>query len=114
MVEVAASSAYDYHLQVQHLEAAHRLQHATFLNVDSTPVRIGSATCDALCAARRSTLDVHVAVLRYAGPRLLLTNAILILWALALCGGRLWVPSRPARLTLVQPHRVASVEEALA
>lgn len=91
---VAASSAYDYQIQARHLGLLH-----TFHSAGPAEQIVGASTlppaCDALCAARHETIAVHVRAVEYAVPVLLLTNLILVLWLVALRGGRTGWPETP-------------------
>ena len=91
---VAASSAYDYQIQARHLGLLHSLHSGgpaeQIVGASAVP-----PTCDALCAARHETIAVHVRAVEYAVPVLLLTNLILVLWLVALRGGRTGWPETP-------------------
>ncbi len=89
--EVANSSAYDYRLQTRHLEAVEELNHAHSVGHPAlTAADAESGACVGLCAAKRSTRDLHVRAVTRAGAVLLLTNVLLAGWLLALRGDRLW------------------------
>jgi hypothetical protein len=82
--EVAVNAAYNYHVQTgQQLAAVHAV-HA--------PVAVQGAGggCIGLCAVQRATLMTHIRAVGYASVVLLITNVVLVLWSLALRGGRLW------------------------
>ena len=49
-----------------------------------------NATCVGLCSAQHATLLAHVRAVGYASLVLLISNLVLVLWVLALRGGRLW------------------------
>ncbi len=90
--ELGVSSAYSYHLQSRQLEQLHSA-HAvaaptTVERFDSSP----AGKCLGLCIAKRLTVQTHVRALKYGGLVMLITNFVLVGWALALRGGRLWVP----------------------
>lgn len=91
--EVANSSAYDYRLQARHLEEVEELNHAHSAGHPAQPVA-DSNSCVGLCAAKRSTRELHVRAVTRAGVVLLLTNVVLVAWLLALRGDRLWKRSR--------------------
>jgi hypothetical protein len=95
VAEVANSSAFDYHLQTEHLEEVEALNHAhtpegRVLPVADADSDANSEVCLGLCAAKRSTRDLHVRAVTRAGVVLLLTNSLLVIWLLALRGGQLW------------------------
>jgi hypothetical protein len=91
VLEVAVSSGYDYYLQTHHIVAAEHLQHPTYRIVGTTPVLVGSATCDAICQAKTATWNVHVRAFWLAAGLIAVTNTVVVAWALALRGGTLWL-----------------------
>lgn len=91
VLEVAVSSGYDYYLQTHHIVIAEHLKHPTYRIVGSTPVLVGSATCDAICQAKTATWDVHVRAFWFSTALVAVTNAVVVAWMLALRGGKLWV-----------------------
>ena len=109
--EVAASSAYDYHLQTRHLELQHA-SHTTLVAAQpGSAVPAGTSTCTGTCAAQQHTLRMHVRGVLYASKVMLITNLVLVLWVLAWRGNRLWrrsvrspllaAPVAPQELSLV-------------
>jgi hypothetical protein len=91
MAEVANSSAYDYHLQVEHLDEVEALNHAHTPEGQVAAIADSdAAACLGVCAAKRSTRELHVRAVTHAGVALLLTNSLLVIWLLALRGGQLW------------------------
>ena len=105
IAEVANSSAYDYHLQTQHLELVEELNHAHSVELPTQPAAdAGSDSCLGLCAAKRSTLRLHVRAVTYSSVALLLTNVVLVAWLFALGGDRLWKRSR----VVAPPERISS------
>ena len=86
VVALAASSAYDYHLQVQLLELVQGA-HGGHPTVPSSAQDAGS--CVGLCQAQRATLALHVRAVLDASLVLLGTNLLLVGWAVALRGGQL-------------------------
>jgi hypothetical protein len=86
IAELAASAAVDYHLQARDLA----VKYASHLHHLPATGSANATVCDGLCAAQRATLLVHVHAVGYAAIVLLLTNLVLVTWALALRGGRLW------------------------
>lgn len=100
IAEVANSSAYDYHLQTKHLELVEEMNYAHSVKLPAQPAdEAGSEQCVGLCAAKRSTLRLHVRAVTYASLVLLLTNIVMVAWIFALRGDRLWkrtaVTARP-------------------
>jgi hypothetical protein len=94
IAEVAASAAYDYHLQ------ANQLQFMSSLH--------GSCAGSCLAQQLRSTLDVQIRAVGYASKLILITNVVLVFWLVALWGGRLNV-SMTSRLR----HRSANTHDAV-
>jgi hypothetical protein len=82
IAEVTASSAYDYHLEARDLALSH-VGHVH-------PVSGAAGGCTGLCAARHSTLMLHVRAVSTASLVFLITNMVLVVWALTLRGGQLW------------------------
>ena len=76
IAEVALTAASDYRVEVNQLEQVH--------STHSTPI--------ALHAARHSTLTLQIRAVERASVVLLVTNFALVLWVLALRGGRVWIP----------------------
>jgi hypothetical protein len=85
---IAASSAYDYHLQTAQLRVMDAMH----------------AICTDSCLAQQqhATLLVHMHGVVYVGRWLLLTNVVLVGWLLTVWGGRL-------RLFVTRPARAVSV-----
>ena len=79
---IAASSAYDYHLQ------------ANQLRVMDSMHSICAGNC--LAQAQHATLAVHIHAVIYVGRLILLSDLVLIAWMVAMFGGRLNV-STPRR-----------------
>lgn len=50
-----------------------------------------------MCAARHETFVVHVRATLYSSVVVLVTNLMLVVWVLAIRGGRLWAPRRQAQ-----------------
>jgi hypothetical protein len=108
ITEVSASSAYDYRLQSRAL-VSHHAFHQTI--ADPAP---GAATqtnggCTGICAEKQLTLNAHLKALRVASIVLLLSNAVLVLWVMALRSDRMWrstrAPNAPSEATV--RHEVA-------
>ena len=94
IVEVSASSAWDYHLQARHLEVSQH-NHQTIPAGGQLLTSGGEVACDSLCAAKRDTFTLHVHAVRYASIVMLLSNLVLVLWAMALRSDRLWRQKEP-------------------
>ena len=89
IAEVANSSAYDYHLQTQHIDLVHELNHGD--TAESTaPADSASDACVGACAQKESTLRLHVRAVTKASALMLITNILLVGWLLAVGGDRLW------------------------
>lgn len=102
----AASSGYDYYLQVKLLQTSEHLRHPTYLIQDGTPVLVsGSGTCDLTCQAQHATLSSHIKALGITSLVLLVSNIALVLWAVAIRGGRLWMPTTRRRAAVVDTQR---------
>jgi hypothetical protein len=111
----AASSAYDYHLQVKLLNLSEHLRHPTYLIQDGTPVLVsGTGTCNVVCQAQHATLSAHIKALEIASVVLLVSNTVLVMWAVAIRGGRIWVPAKQRRAAIAESQRVPALTEALA
>lgn len=87
VVELAVSEGYDYRLQVRHLVAM-------------------SDTCTGACLAtqQQATLDLQLKALGYGTLLLLVSNLVLVLWVLALAGGRLAVATTRRRALSASPR----------
>jgi len=85
VVELAASAAYDYHLQAQQLATHHTM-----------------SSCGAGCQEQelQSTLALDMRAVFYGIGLLLVSNLVLVAWVVALRGGRLEITARqrPARV----------------
>ena len=104
IVEVANSAAYDYRLQTEHIDLVDGFNH------HDHPVQTtasGSATqtdaCVGTCAAKQSTLGLHIRAVTYASALLLATNALLVAWLLAVGGDRLWKRAQPDHTRGITP-----------
>jgi len=80
---IAASGAYDYHLQLPHI--AHPMQ--------------GMASCTGSCVPREQheIFVLHVRGVMLVSQKLLLTNAVLVAWVVAMWGGRIKLTNRSWR-----------------
>ena len=100
IVEVANSAAYDYRLQVEHIELVEGFNHAQHT---ATPTDSQTDACVGTCAAKQSTLGLHIRAVTKASALLLITNTLLVAWLLAVGGDRLWKRSRPNHTDGQQP-----------
>jgi hypothetical protein len=103
VLEVAVSSGYDYYLQTHHIVIAEHLKHPTYRIVGSTPVLVGSATCDAICQAKTATWNVHVRAFWFSTVLIAVTNAVAVAWVLAIRGGRVWARRTEAAPAAAEP-----------
>jgi hypothetical protein len=89
VVELAASAAYDYHLQAQQLTERHAM-----------------ASCAEACRAQQlhDTLALDVRAVFYGIGILLVSNLVLVAWVVAMRGGRLDVAATHSRTTRVLAH----------
>jgi hypothetical protein len=81
IAEIAASSAYDYHLQVNQLALMDSMH--------------GICVASCLAQEQHATLAVHLHAVLYISRWLLLTNLALITWITAIRGGRLTLSTTP-------------------
>ncbi len=91
--ELVVNGVRDYGVQAAQLRTSHGMNgmHAA-----------GSASCDMLCRSLEATRAAHVRGVTYATGLLLITNVVVISWALALRGGRLWSSSAARQRRLVE------------
>ncbi|WP_242702207.1 hypothetical protein [Arthrobacter cavernae] len=90
--EIAASSAWDYHLQLQLMDASHH-----------------SATGTTPSSLEQATLGLQLRAIGYGSGILFITNLVLLGWAVAIQGGRLTVSRaqrRTPRRDPVDPRRL--------
>ncbi len=90
IAQVATMSVHDYNIQAAQLGQVHAGHASTVATDPGTVTTASGGACTALCAARHATLMAHVRSVGYAGLVLLFTNLVLVVWVLALRGGRLW------------------------
>ena len=93
LAQMGLTAVYDYRSQVQQQTLMHHIHDGagTTIRVDpGVSVPAEAPTCTGLCAQKQGTLDAHVRGLRLGLLLLLATNGVLVLWALALRGGRIW------------------------
>lgn len=97
IVETAASSAWDYVLQLRLMEAMHH-----------------NSTGDAVADLGQATLGLHLAALGYGGAIILATNVVVVGWLVAIRGGRLEAGAAPrAARRPALDHRVLILAAAL-
>jgi hypothetical protein len=94
IAEVTARAAHDYSIQARQLEVNHTGHTSVVTTQPATANSTSSGTCTGLCAAKHATLMAQVRAVGYASVVLLVTNLVLVAWALAARGGRLWSPPR--------------------
>jgi len=101
IAEVANSAAYDYRLQTEHIDSVHDMNHtgnpATGTAETATSANASADDCVGVCAAKESTLGLHVRAVTRASALMLITNVLLVGWLLAVAGDRLW--QRPRAIT---------------
>ena len=89
IAEVSMSAVTEYKTQSAELAVIHA-NHATTPVVDPGASVVPTQSCTGLCAAKHLTLMVQLRAAVYASVILLITNIALVLWILAMRGGRLW------------------------
>jgi hypothetical protein len=89
IAEVATTTAQDYSTQTTLLAHPHT-NHFTTPAVPANATVANTSGCTLLCAAKHDVLVVHVRAVAYGSVALLVTNLLLVLWLLAIRGGRLW------------------------
>jgi hypothetical protein len=89
IAEVATTTAQDYSTQVGLLAHPHT-NHFTTPALPATATVTNPGGCTLLCAAKHDALVVHVRAVEDGSVALLITNILLIVWLLAIRGGRLW------------------------
>lgn len=110
----AASSGYDYYLQIKLLNTSEHLRHPTYLIQNGTPVLVsGTGTCDLTCQAQHATLSSHIKALGITSLVLLVSNIALVLWTVAIRGGRLWVSGTRRRAVPTDSRQAPVLAEAL-
>lgn len=104
IAEVANSAAHDYRLQTQHIDLVHDLNHTgtpesatTESGTAASAVATSNDACVGVCAAKESTLELHVRAVTRASALMLITNVLLVGWLFAIGGDRLW--QRPRAIT---------------
>ena len=98
VAQISLTAVYDYHSQQSQIALMHHIHNLngpTEIRLDpGVTVAPNQPSCIGLCAEKQQTIDVHYRAIRLAVLLLLLTNTVLVLWALALRGGRLWARRR--------------------
>jgi hypothetical protein len=92
--QMALTAVYDYRSQVQQETLMHHIHNPDGVTIrldPGTTVPAGLSACTGLCAQKQLTLDAHVRGVRLGALLLLVTNGVLVLWALAFRGGRIWI-----------------------
>jgi hypothetical protein len=107
MANMAISSLYDFYLQIQHIDLSEHLRHPQYRIEGTTPVLVGSSSCDATCQAISATRSAHVRGFFLATKLFLVIDAVLVPWTLALRGGVIWVPGRARRVEVDTPVATA-------
>jgi hypothetical protein len=106
IAEVANSAAYDYRLQTANIDSMHEMNHtgnpdtgtpAPGIAETATPADASADGCVGVCAAKESTLGLHIRAVTRASALMLITNVLLVGWLLAVGGERLW--QRPRATT---------------
>ena len=104
IAEVANSAAHDYRLQTQHIDLVDGF-HTDHTAASPAPQQAGDAQtgeCVGTCAAKQSTLSLHVRAVTRASALMLITNAVLVAWLLAVGGDRLWQRPRTKQAGAVE------------
>jgi hypothetical protein len=99
IVELAASAAYDYHLQAEQLQSRHAM-----------------ASCAASCREQQlhDTLALDVRAVFYGIGILLVSNLVLVAWVVALRGGRMDVTATRRRMSGALSRQVDDLRLVLA
>ena len=100
IVEVANSAAYDYQLQTEHIDVVDGFNHTQHT---VTPTATNADACVGTCAAKQSTLGLHIRAVTHASALMLITNTLLVAWLLAVGGDRLWKRARPDHTSGITP-----------
>ncbi|MEI7619775.1 MAG: hypothetical protein WCK14_14250 [Actinomycetota bacterium] len=111
MAEVGISAAYDYRLQSNYLTSKHssHLVGAAKSAAEQAAKTGITPKCSTLCTQERRTLMAHLRAARYAAIAMTISNVIIVGWALAIRGGKLWIrPSARRKKTAVQINHPAS------
>lgn len=92
IVGVAVNAASDYAIQSSEIAHAHGIHTTTV--ADQSVAVASSDGCVGVCAARHATLMAHIRGIGYASEVLVLSNLVLVVWVLAMRGGRIWSHAR--------------------
>jgi len=95
IVELANSAAYDYQLQTEHIDVVESVNHDHTTESPAPLADNTTASCVGTCAAKRSTLGLHIRAVTHGSAVLLATNTVLVPWLLAVGGDRIWQPDDP-------------------
>ncbi|MFZ4717846.1 MAG: hypothetical protein ACOYMR_00380 [Ilumatobacteraceae bacterium] len=90
MAHTGLSALYDYVLQVRHIKLSGHLRHPLYRVDGTTPVLVGSSTCDPTCKAIEATRTAHFSALWLSFKLLLAMDAVIVLWVLGMRGGIVW------------------------
>ena len=113
--QIALTATYDYRTQANQLALMQHLhgQSGVTYRVDpGTATPAATSGCSGLCSSKQQTLAVHIRAITLISAVLFVTNSLLVLWALALRGGRLWVRRRsagPAAVVALEADQAAAV-----
>lgn len=113
VAEVATTSATDYKIQASEIGQIHSNHVSTPAADPGTVVVSNPGACKGLCAARHATLMAHVRAVEYSSVVLLITNLVLVVWLLALRGGRLWARHGAPIARINEPSSQVAVGAAL-
>lgn len=94
--ELVVNAVRDYGVQAAQLRTSHGM------NGMQATHTAASASCDMLCRSLEATRSAHMRGVTYATGLLLITNVVVISWALALRGGRLWSSNAARQRRLVE------------
>src|SRR5262249_22452945 len=98
LAQMGLTAVYDYRSQVQQQTLMHHIHDGTGTTIRLDPgVTLPKEVpgCTGLCSQKQETLNAHVRGLRLGLLLLLLTSGVLVLWAPALRGGRIWIRRGP-------------------
>ena len=90
VAQTSFNAVYDYRIQAQGIVKLHGLHPAAQTADPVAAAALADTTCNAVCAAKRNTVEVHVRSVVMASGILLATNAVLVAWVLMLRGGVIW------------------------
>ena len=90
IAEVANSAAYDYRLQIEHIDLVEGFNHAHTAESATQSANAPTDGCVGVCAAKKSTLGLHIRAVTKASALLLVTTTVLVAWLLAIAGDPFW------------------------